>query len=238
MFKYFGSKWKGSKHYPEPRYPLIVEPFAGSACYASRYADLQVMLLDKDPEVAALWQWLIAADPAEVLRLPSTELPLGLDLREISDAPREALDLIRRWQRIGHCSCWTVSSWNCKPGMWGPDIVQHVAESLTQIRHWEAFQVDDYSDIPVSEIGEATWFIDPLYQFGGKGGYECHKPHDYKHLAQWVRSLPGQVIVCEQEGANWLPFRPSHECTGIKRRVHHKKANTGLEMFWLNDWKD
>jgi len=113
MFKYFGSKWKGSKHYPEPRYPLIVEPFAGSACYASRYADLQVMLLDKDPEVAALWQWLIAADPAEVLRLPSTELPLGLDLREISDAPREALDLIRRWQRIGHCSCWTVSSWTC-----------------------------------------------------------------------------------------------------------------------------
>lgn len=233
LFKYFGSKWKGSKHYPAPRYPLIVEPFAGSACYSAHYADRQVMLFDKDPEVASLWQWLIAADPAEVLRLPSTELPEGFDLRELDDIPREAQDLIRRWQRIGHCSCWTVSSWNCKSGMWGPDIVQHVADSLPLIRHWEAFECD-YRDIPVAEIGVATWFVDPLYQHAGNGGYECDDRHDYAELARWVRSLPGQVIVCEQEGADWLPFRPSHDITGIKRRVHHKQANSGREMIWAN----
>lgn len=234
LFKYFGSKWRGTKHYPEPRYSTIVEPFAGSACYASHYADRDVLLFDLDSEVAALWRWLIAADPADILALPTTELPEGFDLRDLVECgvPREACDLIRRWQRIGHCSCWTMSSWNCRPGMWGPGIVAHVAASLSAIRHWQAFEAS-YEDIPVDAIGPATWFIDAPYQTP-KGGYR-HNAIDFERLAAWVRSLPGQVIVCEQEGANWLPFRESHVITGIRRRVHHKHANFGVEMIWTND---
>ena len=34
LFKWFGSKWSASKHYPRPLYDTIVEPFAGGAGYA------------------------------------------------------------------------------------------------------------------------------------------------------------------------------------------------------------
>ena len=234
LFKYFGSKWKGSKHYPEPRYSTIVEPFAGSACYSCHYPDRRVILSDLDEEVAALWQWLITAQVADFMVLPTEELPEGFDLRELESCgfARPALDLVRRWQRIGHCSCWTVSSWNCRPGMWGDDVREHVASSLESIRHWQAYHAP-YWEIPVEAIGPATWFIDAPYQTP-KGGYK-HNAIDFAQLAAWVRSLPGQVIVCEQEGADWLPFRPSHEITGIKRRVHHHAANFGKEMVWTND---
>lgn len=237
LAKYFGSKWTGAKYYPAPRYDQIVETHSGMANYSAKYTDRKVLLFDVDYEVIDLLRWLITVDQAVVRSLPTSDLPLGFDLRNLPGVPRAAQDLIRRWQRIGHCSSWTVSSWNGKPGMWSDATRDSVAESIEAIRHWEALLIDDYSDIPVAEIGEATWFVDPLYQFGGKGGYRCHKSHDYKHLAKWVRSLPGQVIVCEQEGANWLPFRSSHDITGIKRRVHHKTANTGKEMIWLSDWE-
>ncbi len=31
FFTYFGGKWRGAKHYPEPKHSHIIEPFAGSA---------------------------------------------------------------------------------------------------------------------------------------------------------------------------------------------------------------
>jgi hypothetical protein len=190
-----------------------------------------VLLVDLDDEVADLWGWLITAREEDVLRLPTSNLVEGTDLRTLG-LPRAAADLIRRWQRIGHCSCWTVSSWNNRPGMWGDDVALHVAEALEAIRHWSAICAD-YREIPIDHIGPATWFVDAVYQ-SPKGGYR-HNEMDFDHLAWWVKRLPGQVIVCEQEGATWLPFRPSHEITGIKRRVHHKHANGGLEMIWTND---
>lgn len=219
VMKYFGSKWKGCHYYPAPR-----------------YNDGQVLLVDIDPEVIAMWQWLIAADPRDILALPTRSLVEGQDLRALPFS-RPACDLIRRWQRIGRCSSWTVSSWNGRPGMWGDDIRAHIAASLPAIRGWSAL-CGSYHDIPVDAIGSATWFIDPPYWVkpGDKPrrGYKYERI-DYAHLAAWCRRLHGQVIVCEQDGAEWLPFHPSHDVTGIKRRVHHKHANGGLEMIWTND---
>jgi len=31
---------------------------------------------------------------------------------------------------------------------------------------------------------------------------------DYAKLATWCRARPGEVVVCENEGAKWLPFKP------------------------------
>jgi len=31
---------------------------------------------------------------------------------------------------------------------------------------------------------------------------------DYERLASWCRTRKGQTIVCENEGATWLPFEP------------------------------
>jgi len=34
MWSYYGSKSKVVKHYPKPKYDLIIEPFAGAAWYS------------------------------------------------------------------------------------------------------------------------------------------------------------------------------------------------------------
>lgn len=60
LFKWFGAKWNASKHYPIPTYDTILEPYAGSAAYALRYAgDRNVVLHDNDPNLIVLWGWLI-----------------------------------------------------------------------------------------------------------------------------------------------------------------------------------
>lgn len=62
--------------------------------------------------------------------------------------------------------------------------------------------------------GDATWFIDPPYR-GRPGSHYRYgsKLIDYTNLAAWCQMLPGQVIVCEQHGADWLPFeRLSSSC--------------------------
>lgn len=77
MFYYYGRKKKLSGRYPDPTHPVIVEPFAGSAAY-SLHGDRwqrKVILVERDPEIAALWRWLIGeATPDDILGLPNPEV--------------------------------------------------------------------------------------------------------------------------------------------------------------------
>ena len=64
--------------------------------------------------------------------------------------------------------------------------------------------------------GDVTWFVDPPYEEGGK--HYRFGSIDYKHLAYWVKEREGQVIVCEREDAEWLPFKPLTKLAGIGKR--------------------
>ena len=48
LFKWFGSKWLSSKHYPAPEHDVIFEPFAGSAGYSLRHHEKQFVLIKGD----------------------------------------------------------------------------------------------------------------------------------------------------------------------------------------------
>ena len=47
-FAYYGAKHELARKYPRPRYPLIIEPFAGAAGYSCHWAHrgTNVMLID------------------------------------------------------------------------------------------------------------------------------------------------------------------------------------------------
>jgi hypothetical protein len=228
LIKWFGSKWQSCKYYPEPNYDVIIEPFAGGAAYSCRHPNKQVILFDIDPELIALWNWLIVADPVEILSLPVQKLELGRDLRSLGLRP-EAADLIRRWQRVGRNDCWTVSKWNNTPGQWAETVKRSICESLPRIRHWKAFHLN-YTQIPPSWPA-ATWFVDPPYQH--VKGYRFESVR-YWQLVECVQawSVFGQVIVCEQQGADWLPFRSSHEVTGGRTKQGGTRAKS-KEVVWL-----
>lgn len=199
LFKWFGSKWLASKGYPNPRHPVIVEPFAGSAGYACRHATHSVFLRESNPMLVDLWTWLIEeATSTAILDIP-IGVPEGTDIRGLGLSDGQAL-LLKHWQRTNNYgACWTISPWGDKPGQWTANTRARVADEVHEVKHWS---VGDWH-------GPATWFIDPPYQYNYQ--YGC-KPTDYAALGQWVRGLDGQVIVCEARCPktdripDWLPF--------------------------------
>src|SRR5258708_32739383 len=92
FFYYFGGKWMQARRYPKPEYPLIIEPFAGSAGYATRYYYKKLLLFEKDPLIAGLWKWLIKVSPAEIRRIPL----LGADdtVDDLGNVAQEAKHLV------------------------------------------------------------------------------------------------------------------------------------------------
>lgn len=205
MFPYFGRKKRLAPLYPPPVFGHIIEPFAGSAAYACRYPDRAVTLIDKDPDICAVWRYLIGVDAARIMALPT--LATGdqpWDVPGLEEPERLLLALYVGWNREGGRVRRTMTS----NSRWVAER-EKVAAMVERIRHWQVIE-GSYEDAPDVR---ASWFIDPPYVTGedGVGGsnYRCgNDAIDYAHLGGWCRSRRGQVIVCEYDAADWLPFRP------------------------------
>lgn len=205
FFTYYGGKYRSAPKYPYPHFDRIVEPFAGSAGYALRHYDKDVHLIDLDPIIVGVWSYLIAASSDEIMGLPS-EFGEGRSVDDLS-APQEAKWLIGFWLNKGAASpCKTPSSWmrsGIRPNSyWGQAIKERIASQVDSIRHWKA-SVGSYQSAPDEE---ATWFIDPPYQQAGKLYRKGSNGLDFNQLGDWCSQRKGQVIVCENMGAKWLPF--------------------------------
>lgn len=214
MFSYYGSKSKIVNYYPVPKHGKIIEPFAGSARYALKWFDRDVLLVDSREVIVKTWHYLQQASPADILRLPEPNYKQSLDDFNLSEEERLLL------------------GWICGRGATHPRrnaqkfaMVERdkksIAGQLHKIKHW-IIQLGDYQSIPNTP---ATWFIDPPYVNGGDS-YRT-KSIDYYLLAEWCKLRQGQVIVCENTKANWLPFSPL--C-----RLHGAQS-VSTEAIWCND---
>lgn len=227
FFTYYGGKWSTAPRYQPPRHDLVIEPFAGSAGYSVRLHARRVLLADLNEQVIGTWRYLIAASADEIRTLPL--LAVG---QCVYDLPvcQEARWLIGWWTNKGAASPHiSMSAWGRVPAyasqFWGERVRERLARQVDHIRDWTAVQID-YQDLPDHE---ATWFIDPPYS--GKAGRRYpHNAVDYPALADWCKARPGQVIVCEQEGADWLPFEPLH--TAKATVGSHKTRSTCPEVAW------
>ncbi len=203
FFGYFGGKWRDTpRMYPFPKYNRVVEPFAGSAGYAVRHHYLDVVLVEADPVVAAVWRFLIGATRSEILSLPDVRAEASVDDIDCCD---EAKWLIGFWLNRGVArprkrpSKWMREG--IRPGsFWGERVRDRIADQLELIRHWTVVE-GDYRSVPDGDE-PATWFIDPPYEVAGRHG---SAGIDYDELGTWCRQRHGQVIVCEHTGASWLP---------------------------------
>lgn len=206
LFKWFGSKWSGSRYYPCPLYSTVVEPYAGGAGYSLNHCDRTILLYDINANVAALWRWLIdfgSKHPKDILDIP-VNVPVGTDIRTLGLTVGQEL-LLKHWQRTNNLgNCWTISPWGNKPGQWTANTRARVAEEVTAIAHWTFL-----SEPPTLGPGY-TYFIDPPYQYNYQYGI---KGFDWASLGSKILSTPGsQFIVCEamcpKTGRlpDWLPF--------------------------------
>lgn len=216
FFPYYGSKWMAARAYSPPLHRQIVEPFAGGAGYSLRYPDRDVLLVDLNPRVAAIWRWLIALDPADLMALP--DVPPGTTVDDF-DLAGPARDFVGFHLNPGNTipgrkrSKFRSGRW---VRHWSATTRRRLAAQLRCIRHWRVIE-GDYTEAEQLVRGPATWFVDPPYQ--GRAGAKYRGPRlDYGQLAAWVRARTGQVVVCESAGATWLPFREIWSTTGVAGR--------------------
>lgn len=225
LFKWFGSKWLSSKIYPAPEHDIVLEPFAGSAGYSLRHHEKKVVIWEADPNLNALWSWLIKdALTADVLDIP-IGIPEGTEIAALELSRGQSL-LLKHWQRTNNVGdCWTISPWGNKPGQWTANTRARVAEELHAVKHWKLENVrPDRS---------GTYFIDPPYFYNYR--YRFKKVgFDYAALVEKIKLIPrrSQIIVCEAacqktgRVPDYLPFKPfASRITSRRKKTenHHSK---------------
>jgi hypothetical protein len=183
-----------------------------------------VRLYDADPVITGVWDYLINTSEDEIRRLP-------LGVANIDDLegviPKAAQNLIGFWLNHGTTRpSKSASSWMRKgthnSSFWGPEIRERIATQVQYIRHWSI----DLASYECMVDWDATWFIDPPYATPAGRHYRLNDI-DYDHLGKWCQERRGQVIVCEQQGADWLPF----ESIGAFKST----LGSTKEVVWLND---
>tara|TARA_R110002012_G_C11600542_1_gene607232 strand:+ start:766 stop:1446 length:681 start_codon:yes stop_codon:yes gene_type:complete len=216
FFSYYGSKWRLSPRYDKPLHDTIIEPFAGSACYSLYWHHKNVRLYDKNEVVCSIWKYLINVKEREIRSLPILKpgqaIPMSL--------PEEARNLMGFWVTKGATQPRRSMTNGPNRGHWSEKIKERIASQLQYIRHWQV-RSECYSQL---NDDTATWFIDPPYQVGGS--HYTERDIDFKQLAKFCRKRRGQVIVCENGDAEWLPFKPFASTKGLKKN--------SSEVVWTN----
>lgn len=222
MWSYYGTKKAIAEYYPKPMCNIIIEPFCGAAQY-SLFGDnwqKKVLLIDRYDVIIDLWNYLIQAKESDILSLP--EMNYGDKIDNHTQLCKEEKYLIGFSINSGSAQPKkTVKKFNS----W-PRTKLYIASNLYKIRHWEAKIGAFYSAPDI----DATWYIDPPYQFGGEYYRYSNKNIDYGYLSSWCQKRKGQVIVCENTKAEWLPFSPLVKMNG---QLHET-----MEAIWYKQTFD
>ena len=237
FFSYFGSKWNGAERYGGPRRGRVIEAFAGSAAYCVRWDVPLANLYDLSEDVCAAWDWLINCSADDVRRLPDA-IRSDEEFLQLPDGPRQVVAWNVGYGQAtmpGRLKTWYLHFTNtgertsclssCPSRLiWDQRVKARIVRQKPLIKDWTIDQLC-YSKIPNID---AHWHVDPPYQ-GKPGRSYKHSEIDYDHLAQWCRERKGTIDVCENEGADWLPFVPLYQfksCNGL---------NMSREVVWRNE---
>lgn len=214
MFYYYGRKKQIARHYPKPFFDLIVEPFAGAAAYSLHGNNWkkQVILIEKDRRVAEIWRWLIEeATPFKIQTLPN--LRVGQKSSEFLHILHAATKMAFKYKTIKVTPVlernWEISK-------------RVMAENVHKVKHWQLI-AGDYTLAPNAE---ATWFIDPPYKSNPGNGYAHGSAAiNYAELAKWIHSRDGELICCEGEFGDYLPFRTLLTLPGVAGKKSDEKIS-------------
>jgi len=214
MWSYYGSKSKLVDYYPPPKFDKIIEPFAGSARYALKYWEKEVLLVDKYKTVVDVWKYLQKCSKKDIESLPELKIGESLDdYRWLSNEEKLFLGFVIAKGGSSPRKKASMFATHRSPGRSRTAMgfeLNKTANNIDKIKHWD-IKLGSYQDI---KNEKATWYIDPPYQFGGHVYKHSNKSIDFSKLAEWCKSRLGQTIVCENTKADWLDFKPMTKFKG------------------------
>lgn len=240
-FSYYGGKSKIAHLYPEPEHKLIIEPFAGSAAYSWLHRRIhhsvslspmddyrrKIWLNDLDPKTFSMWKFLTSADASAIVEayVPDRVEP-GMKVDEFIPADQPGLiELCRAEANQGTQGAKGTHNQITSMGAKCWKVRRKLLEVIPEVANWEITNVD-YRDLANVE---ATWFVDPPYSNAAGTRYRTANL-DYQQLGWWCLNRKGQVIVCENYGADWLEFeRFNHDRVSIRSRYQRANAQ---EVMW------
>lgn len=144
FWTYYGGKYRAALRYPYPVHNTIVEPFAGAAGYALRYANRQIILVEKNPKVAAVWRYLLRVSAAEVRALPLMEPGQAVDDLGVCEEARYLIGFNLNKGAVSPSrspSAW-MRSGKASSQFWSEARRTRIAEQVDQIRHWVLIEGD------------------------------------------------------------------------------------------------
>ena len=227
FFSYYGAKYTASKHLGPPRCDTVIEPFAGSACYSTRWDVRSAKLYDISEDICDLWDFLINGSERDIMSIPD-EFD---DIEQVMALPRGQQILCRFWVAKGRAEpTQKLSSWyftwrkskDCR--VWGPAVKKRIVDQKPMIRSWSIDQLS-WDKVPLIE---AHWHVDPPHNNTAGSRYP-KSSIDFQALSNWCKSLPGHVDVCENEGADWLDFKSL--CSVVSSRGRRNGA-VSKEAVW------
>ena len=230
FFSYYGAKYTVAKHLGPPRLDTVIEPFAGSACYSTRWGVRKAKLYDVSEDICDLWDYLIHCSERDIRSIPDA----FESFEEIQALPRGASLLCRFWVAKGRAeptSC--ISPWYRKYRnaracrVWGAAVKARIIQQKPMVSEWTVDCVS-WERVP---LVEAHWHIDPPYN-NAPGSRYPNSDLDFADLAEWCKGLPGHVDVCENDGATWLPFKPLCEVVSSRGRRDGARSK---EAHWTRE---
>jgi len=226
MFPYFGGKKRLCKEYPKPKYNMIIEPFGGSAGYSIFHEYKNVILCEKFEPIRELWKYLInKCTPERIMQFKTYRPGDNVRKEDPNGKPYNEHELLLLYMhafRFNGGQKKLKYPFSFTNTMFVEKTKKRLAKKLSIIKEWRV--LDDFKNAP--DI-KATWFIDPPYHKAG----ELYKENkvNFKFLGQWCKKRKGQVIVCEQLGAKWLPFDKLKSYKALTVRGQTKRK---VEVVW------
>jgi hypothetical protein len=71
FFPFYGGKHRLARRLGKPRCAHVIEPFAGSAGFSTFWEPPNVTLVELDPVIISVWEYLQGASAHDIERLPS-----------------------------------------------------------------------------------------------------------------------------------------------------------------------
>jgi DNA adenine methylase len=239
---------------------MLVEPFAGGATIAltavcEGWTD-HAVLVELDPEVAAVWQVVCAGDALflaeKILRF---ELNYESVKTHLSLEPKSTLDLAFKTilrNRTFHGGILAPGSGLIKSGeagkgiasRWYPETLAKRFSALHVIRHRLSVICEDALQCtkPYQNDPHCAFFIDPPYTAGGKkAGKRLYSFCDLDHeeLFRFSAAIEGDFVMTYDNAEEVFQLAENHQfCTQLipMKNTHHAEMTElviGRDLNWL-----